>query len=376
MTDLGSANQTMVNDKAIQESILQLGDRISIGDTVIRVLNNIPVNPTPEALSVQGPIVDLGLAAPKENRPGLKKLGREQLILVLCLVTALAIAAWVWKYYNGRPLPSRPPATVLHSYPKTLEIDYEKIEATPENIFRYKLALSRNRVLSVQIDDILNNRHLADEKILGSNVVADLIQYMQESGFSSLKEEYQGVLPSSLNLWDLSITLGKKVSRTVVRNHVEPDLFKSVREKVEVFGKNELGLWAMQFPPEKIIKMAEEAFVLAKKLYEQKEIKSENLSMAITNLKRAHMDLRSIEPKPSFYAESLTLLSDCKQKLQEKYEENNFQSSRALNLKDWETAANHLRMILELIPDQDDSRHQEARKILLEVEERQRSKKK
>jgi hypothetical protein len=306
----------------------------------------------------------------------MKTIGREQLIIILCLVTALAIAAWIWKYYNDRPPPSRPAVQQKTNSPRILELEYEKVEATPQNIFRYKLSLGPKRVLGVQIDDILNNRHLTDEKVVSSNLLADLMQDAQDSGFFALKGEYLGIQPSNVNLWDLSITVGRKTHRVVVRNHVEPDSFKALRERIEVFGKNELGLWAMQFPPEKIIKMAEESCLLARKLYDQMEIKNENLSLAISNLKKAHMDLRSIEPKPAFYADSLTLLTDCTQKLQEKHNESSFQASRALNLKDWETAATHLRTILELIPDTEDSRHQDARKILLEVENRQGTRRK
>jgi len=57
VSDLGSANGTKVNDRAVQEAQLQLGDRVQIGDTVIKVVNDgvkaaLRVKPDPDFVSV------------------------------------------------------------------------------------------------------------------------------------------------------------------------------------------------------------------------------------------------------------------------------------------------------------------------------------
>ncbi|MDI6774933.1 MAG: FHA domain-containing protein [Verrucomicrobiota bacterium] len=372
--DLGSANQTMVNKQPVQEARLRVGDVVTLGDTTLRVISDAPGQDAGVVRSAP-PVVDLGLSAKekKESR-ALARLGRDQLLVVLCVVAALAAAIWIWRLYDrpARPLtrPQAPLASEASLLP--LEIEYEKVEGSLENIFRYYLVLRADNTLAVQIDDLQSGRHLpAEEKKLTTNQVRELARYFDQSGFFSLREEYRGILPLGvLSLWDLSVTLGKRTHRTVVANRLEPEGFKEVRERIETFGRNELGLWAIQVPPERLKQMAGDAFLNARKLHDERAVKSDNLWKAVRNLKKCHADLKAIEPKPDFYPDSLTLLSDCQKELQERYDEINFQSSRALNVQDWQGAAQHLRMILDLIPDEQDARYQDARVKLLEVENR------
>ena len=53
ITDLGSANQCLVNDKLIQESALQVGDLVTVGETVLKVVSN-SVTPENNAASAAG----------------------------------------------------------------------------------------------------------------------------------------------------------------------------------------------------------------------------------------------------------------------------------------------------------------------------------
>ena len=373
IADLGSANRTFVNGKPIEESLLHTGDSIAVGDTVMKVVSDRPLPESVASDAKGAPIVDLGLNAAAPPRTPSKKSMRERLIVLLIALAALAVAGGLWKHFEQQADEiQRPVVAPTGQLPQTLEIDYEKVEASPENIFRYKLTLDRQGMLTVQVDDIMNERRLLEETRLDERKIAGLIRDIHDTAFFTLKEDYVGFQPNILNLWDLAMTLDNRTHRSVVRNRPEPDSFKALREKIEVFGKTELGLWAMQFPREKLIQMAEDAFERAQRLYHQRDVKNENLHEAIVSLKQAHMDLRSVEPKPDFYAESLALLSDCTTLLQEKFTEHNFRASRAVNLGQWEEAAEQLRVILELIPDKNDSRYRDTRTLLLEVENRQR----
>ena len=137
-----------------------------------------------------------------------------------------------------------------------------------------------------------------------------------------------------------------------------------------VFGKNELGLWAIQFSPERLVEMAREAFLLGKRLYDEREIRHGNLAMAIQNFEKAEGDLETVEPKPDFYAETLSMITLCRQDLQDRYGERKFRAERAIRLSDWQNAARELRVICEMIPDRSDPRNEEAWKTLLDVERR------
>jgi hypothetical protein len=61
--------------------------------------------------------------------------------------------------------------------------------------------------------------------------------------------------------------------------------------------------------------------------------------------------------------------------MEKRYNNQNFLATRAINLKSWEDAASELRVIMEMIPDAADPRHETARLKLLEVENRMKKRK-
>ena len=196
------------------------------------------------------------------------------------------------------------------------------------------------------------------------------MQSLQDSGFFDLSEEYKGIQPDILEQYDLSITIGPKTHRTKVVNRVLPDAFDNAAKTLEVFAKNELGTWSTDLPPEKLIEMARNAVQQGRKLYEEKDIKYDNLAAALKSYQEAEGDLENLEPKPDFYAEIISSIKDCKQELQTKYDDSNFRIEQSLKTKDWEAAARELKILLETITDRSDPRNQDARKKLLDVERR------
>jgi hypothetical protein len=201
-------------------------------------------------------------------------------------------------------------------------------------------------------------------------LIEDLAEYLSQSGFFSLEDRYQGVAPSVLDQRTITITIGKDTHSCQLVNRSEPDIFAMVREKLEDFGRVELGLWAVQFSTEKLLQMANDAYLLGKKLYAERMIALGNLSEAISSFKEAAWYLETVEVKPDYYADILASRRTCEEALNQNYEEQSFRAERAIRLREWATAAAELRILLELIPDREDERHIEARKELLEVDAR------
>jgi len=282
----------------------------------------------------------------------------------------VAIAAFVWKRTQEAPYvaPSEPTEPVAQDL--TLMIDYEKTEASVENIFRYRLQITPDKLISIEIDDLANNRAVREEKVVERQLLDDLAAFILDSGFFSLNEEYRGVNPDLFDTKEASVTIGMSTHRTRIVNRAEPDVFKLVRDKLESFGQVELGLWAIQFSTEKLTELANHALLLGKKLYGEREIQYGNLAAAIRSLKEAEWYLETVEPKPPFYGDVLATRTECEEELDVRYEEQNFRAVRALQIPDWETAATELRVICDLIPEREDERHREARKKLIEVEAR------
>jgi len=376
ITDLGSSNATLVNNKPAQESPLRVGDTILVGETLLRVVNDgrgsaqqtvQPSQPAPP------PAPAAATAPPIHAKRKTQKFGVRRLLLIEAVVIVIAFAVWLPKIRAWRNPPRPPPFAVAPA--PVLEVEYEKVQADSSNIFRHHLSLSADGIISVQIDDPANNRHVRKEKPVDKDYLKELARTIVDTGFFDLDERYEGIQPDALESWDLSVTVGRRTHRTRVINRVEPEAFRNAREIVEQAGKNELGLDAMQFSTDKLLQMAQEAYLLGRKLLDEREIKYGNLSAAIRSLKEAEIYLETVEPKPEYYGELISAKSDAERMLTEKYEDQNFRASRAIRLREWEQAARELQIILELVPDRSDPRNSDARKRLLDVQSRMKEKK-
>ena len=366
VSDLGSANETRVNGKTIQDERLRTGDLVTIGDTSLRVVND----KAPTAVSNAGP-VDLGLV-PEETVTGSRRKNMTPIILVGVLLLVLALVIWVPKLLPDKPTEEEQPPPVPE-VEQTLEIDYEKVEASADNIFRYHLTLSADNEVAIEIDDIINNRHVRKEQPVSPDYIRDLADDLRASGFFALSDIYEGIQPGIHHAWDVSITTGRRTHRSVVRNRIRPDLFRAVTDMIEEFGKNELDLWAVQFSAEKLAAMAQDALLLAKKLYDERDVQHGNLAAAISSLNEADKFLETVEPKPQYYAEILTLLTDCGEDLQQRYDDHEFRVKLATMRGDYEESLRMLRIMCEMVPDRRDARNQKARTQLLEIERRVQS---
>lgn len=413
IADLGSTNQTLVNGKPIQDKPLVVGSRVRIGDTTLKVIRDRdeatvseeaseraraepakpepgppsaePVVPDPVGTSSSEPahaaaVVDLGLREPAAAAPGSKaKRGHAPrwLWFVAGVVVLAAIAFAVARGRGGMAVAivfgPKGSGVGLDGTESTqdLAIVYEKVEATTTNIFRYALTLKAGRLL-VQADDLRNGRHIRKEGRVEERLIQKLAQSAARSGFFDLEPEYLGLVPNTHFLWDLSVTIDRRTRRVRVLNRIEPDAFKKLRREIEVFGQNEFGLIAMALTREQAIELAREAMLQGKKLYGEREVRYENLSLAIRSFDTAVGYLEIIEPKPSFYREVIVGREDGQAALHVKYQEHLFMSGKAVKLRDWGEAADNLRIICELIPDRGDERHRDAEERLIDVERRLR----
>jgi hypothetical protein len=394
VADLGSSNETLLNGKSVQENRVHPGDEISIGDTLMRIRSDeypgepdvagvtarvggpSTATPAPVLLPASAapaapePAIDLGLKRQSAGVPAGRLRGL--LIGTVAVMALVAILAWVpWarviEEIKARQRPATPAAATADL--PALDLAYEHVEATSSNIFRYFMQIQRE-TLVVQVDDLQNARHIRREKKLDPALVRDLAKSVETAGFYDLLEGYLGLAPGVYALGDISVTIGARTHRCRVLNRVEPEAFGSVRSQLEEFGKNELGLAALAVAPEKLVEKAQEALLLGKRLYDEREVRYENLSLAIRAFRDCELYLETIDPKPDFYGEALSGKTDGERDLQKRYDDVWFMAERAVKLRDWKEAAQHLRIVLEMIPDRSDERNQNAYKKLVDVERR------
>jgi len=374
VADLGSTNTTEVNRQPIQDVVLMPGDRITIGDTVVRVLGNtappaavitsdtLAVAPPP-TVSHPAPEVPNLFDTSAGETGGSKHLPKT-LWLGLMAVIVVAIMAAMFKagLFEANKRIATPGAPLTG-----LEIQYEKVQATASNIFRYALSLSGNTLIA-RIDNLDNSRHATRDKKVDLQTLTPLIQRLESSGFFALQDDYPGMAQDVLDSWDLTITLGVRVKRVHVVNRVEPEVFAAVRAMVEEFGKDELGLAALSLPPERLIELARDAMLQGKKIYDEREVSFGNLYKALKAFHEADVYLETIDPKPDFYAQVRGGQTDAKRDLQQRYDDRDFRAERAVKLSDWADADKQLRIILEMIPEREDERNKQAQVKLMDVE--------
>ena len=399
VVDLASANQTQVNGKVIEELRLHAGDAVQVGDTIMRVLamggaapaapaaapapaapvvvapalssavtQTVPTGP---AVLPEKPMIDLGL----DRRDDLAAAPRNNLRPLLWSIAGVAVLLLGALYFiDTTPKPQARPVVEVQDL--TLQIQYEKLEADPTSVFRYELRLSPENDIAIRIDDLKQDNHPRKElRIPDADRIKDLARELLASGFFKLDESYVGInpQPGALNSWDLTIIIGRKAHHCRVVNRLEPEIFRSVRERIETFGKNELGIWAIQYTRDKLVDLAAESFRVGRKNYDEREIQYGNLYQAIKKFKEAEFYLETVEPKPEFFAEISESRRKAVEELDQRYKDQRFRADRANKMGDWQAAAQELRILRDLTPDRDDERYKDATRDLIDVEARLKS---
>jgi hypothetical protein len=146
--------------------------------------------------------------------------------------------------------------------------------------------------------------------------------------------------------------------------------YVEIREKLETFSKNQLGIWAIQYSREKLIELAEEAVNLGRTKWEDRDVQYGNLFDSVAAFKEAIFYLETVNPKPPCANAAHKGLEQSEAELVRRYRDQRFLADRAINLQRWEDARKELSVLMELVPDRNDERNREASAKLIDVEKR------
>ena len=367
VTDLASANGTRVNGVALGSDPVNLksGDLIEVGQMTIRVVGD-------RALP-EGGVIDLGLGGSAE-RTAQSVRRRSPLMNVILGVAVLAAGAAIWLMLSApQPVDEPAPVEIVDETPIVREVRYEKVEATLEGVFRYALDVSPDGQIRVTLDDTKENRHpTIPAKHLDERAMKDLDALLPLAAFRDLDSEYVGAEPDtpSLTSWRLKVVYSTDVREVRVVNTQEPEAFRTLRESLEAFSKNELGIHAIQYSRDRLVELAEESIAIGRTKWEDREVRHGNLSDAIAAFKEAIFYLETVDPKPACIKDAREGLEKSQKELDRRYADQRFLADRAINLKQWETAQGELSVLLELVPDRGDERNREASAKLIDVEKR------
>ena len=379
VTDLASANGTVVNGVALgaDSRRLAVGDVVSAGDSSLVIVGAgepAPAQRQPGAVgTADASALDLGLGEEREAEAAAPVPPKRILLWVAAVVAVVGAAALILS--GGKDGADAEPAVqalaperpVLHAF------RFEKVEAGPKGIYRYALKLDAAGTLSVEIDDVpKENRHVRKSAALSTNALEELDRILSAQDLSALDPEYTGVPleAGTLKSFALTVVRGGRVFATAVENTQEPPAFRAVRERLETFSKNELGIWAIQFPAEKLVEMSAESRRAGDAKWEERDVQHGNLAAALAAYREAVFYLETVNPKPADYGALVARRDEVARVLEARYRDQRFLADRAINLADWETARRELRILCELVPDVKDARHAEAAAKLLDVEGR------
>ena len=369
LTDLASANGTIVNGQALGGDPVEVkpGDEIEVGSTIVKVLGEEPAKPA-------GGKVDLGFGAPDQGSGAARGRRRSPVANVLWafLVPLGAFAIYLVLDFGGGK-PAAAPAAVAEEEPSVCEMFYEKVEANADGIFRFELKLGSDNVLRVTVDDVpKENRHLTKSQPLGEAALKTLNEILAFRALKDIDREYAGPEPDppALESWTLRVVYDRRVRSVRVVNTQEPEAFRAIREKLEAFSKNELGVWAMQYSRDKLVGLAQEAVGVGRAKYEDRDVNYGNLFAATVAYREALFYLETVNPKPACHQEAQEGLVQAKAELDRRYADQRFLANRALNLGQWDVARRELGVLLEMVPDRNDDRNREATAKMIDIEKR------
>lgn len=364
VTDLASANGTILNGRTIggDPEALHAGDRIEVGRTVLIVVGD-DANPPPA--------VDLGLGAPAAPQGTGRRAPAASVLWIVAIAALLsAIGVVLFVPRGEEQAPAKP---VAEEVPAVREIFYEKVEADSSRIFRYALRLSDDGVLSVSVDDVpKNDRSFTKSEPLGERARAELNDILAFDKIREIDREYAGPEPDppALESFELRVVYSTRARTVRVVNTQEPEAFRAVRERLEAFSKNQLGVWAIQYSREKLVALAEESVEVGRAKWEDRDVNHGNLFAAVTAYREALFYLETVNPKPECAALAREGLAAAKAELERRYADQRFVVDKALNQGRWEEAKRELAVLLEMVPDRNDDRYREASAKMVDVERR------
>ena len=394
ITDLASANGTFLNGENIEGEIkpLKPGDEVSIGTSVFVITT--PTSPSPSPTSSPSPnnSIDLGLGGAKASdaassggdiSDNVQKSSSAMRIVLLGVIAFLVVAIAIVLEFGDKLISvgasKKRSAKVVTEAPKDslrkiISFQYEKVDADSKRIFRYFATLDQSGILSVEFDDLPGeNRHMSRRKELTDTAMAELEKIFAESEWAKLESHYSGADVKSENaLKSRRIKLVGRdgVKEVVVENRLEPDGFPRIRERLEAWVNNELGVQSIQRSRAELESSSEHCEELGDAKWEERDVEMANLSEAIRFFKLAKNDLITLGSNTKDVQRIQSKIEKAEGELKRRYDDVRGEAERARQIGDWDRAKEEFSKIREMIPARDDDRHREAIANLEDIENR------
>ena len=392
IADLASANGTFVNGENIEGDTkpLKAGDEVSIGTSVFVIAS--PTSPSPLPSPSPNNSIDLGFGGAKasdaassggEISDNVQKSSSAMRIVLLGVIAFLVVAIALVLEFGDKLISvgasKKRSAKVVAEAPrdslrKIISFQYEKVDADSKRIFRYFANLDQSGILSVEFDDLPGeNRHMSRRKELTDAARAELEKIFAESDWAKLESHYSGADVKSENALKsrrIRLVGCDGVKEVVVENRLEPDGFPRIRERLEAWVNNELGVQSIQRSRAELESSSEHCEELGDAKWEERDVEMANLSEAIRFFKLAKNDLITLGSNTKNVQRIQIKIEKAEGELKRRYDDVRGEAERARQIGDWDRAKEEFSKIREMIPARDDDRHREAIANLEDIENR------
>jgi hypothetical protein len=417
--DLGSTNETLVNDQPITDQPLRHGDQIWIGDSLLRVVKDglgenrppaekadqrgessqiqfqpdagdsepeptpvavkpVPhapdqgVSPTPESLLPDGEL-DLGLGRSRSGPDGEEEEPphAKTNYLLITLVTILVVFLVGLTYLMLTQPQGRTGGAGAALNEQAVAINLERVRAGEGNIYRFAVRIQPDGSVYAEVHDLVNQHNIIREHQASDESFDRLTQRVLDlrEGFFRLRGTYEGVAGDLHEAVEITLLTGRELHTVRVANQVQPAAFEAIKEQVIAWVENELSLDNLSRSPEELRELADRAWRNAQRLYNERDVKNENLWQATQQLRELIWLVDTLEPKPEFYREARVLRDQWREELELRVRNMRFEAAREYNVGNLNRALEIYRRVLATFPEQSHTLYQQTFTNIIQLEQ-------
>lgn len=240
---------------------------------------------------------------------------------------------------------------------------YERVILSRDNIFRFSLVVENNTAHLV-LDDIKHRREVR-RKIEDAQGIRPLKTAIRASDVVQLDHSANGRERQAVRR-RLTVILDGKFRELEVDGETVPPEIERVEEAVDEFA-GAYGLRTISLTPEQLRTLAEESFLKAQDLYDNREADYRNLREAIQRYAQTVSYLEQFSPRPALWKTASERLAEAKALRKQRFKELNFELTRQRNLRDVAQQRILLKQIMDLV-DPDTKQYEQARRELFRLD--------
>ncbi len=285
-------------------------------------------------------------------------------VVILSAIILLSMFVLIEKLYNDNSQKETTPQTQKNKG-IPLMVMYEKQITTPDNIFRYELKISGDKI-SVTRDDLKCHVKFRREKQSSQEQIRELEEGIKNTDFMNLQQPQFGISADNTDeTKKLTIAFGREVNSVTIKNTFEPTSFKEVVTQLEDFSKVVLNIPSIQLTAEEMTEEAQIAFDKAEQLFDNYQANDKNLTDAIIRYQIAIDMLENFEPKPAMYDKAFAKQQEARSLRLGELDAHNKNARRYELIKDFDKAKEEYRSIMNILEGEDNKMYKDARERII-----------